>query len=105
MAPEVIRNEDGIDGKIDVFSFSVVLVHLHNRITPYPELSRELSAYDLLTMVAEQGLRPNISNKDEPMFPELLDLITSCWSDNPLDRPEFHTIVAELTTSISWAAE
>lgn len=94
MAPEVIRSEY-YDFKADVFSYSILLCHLHNRSMPHQEYGG--NAADLMQEVASSHLRPTLDNVEEPLVAPLLELIQRCWRDDPLERPSFPGIIYELT--------
>lgn len=91
MAPEVIR-KDKYNNKCDVFSLAVVICELLTGHYPYE--SGQLSRQTFQSAIVA-GLRPKIPE----WVPEILkDLIRSCWSDNPNDRPDIDAVVVVLRT-------
>ncbi|PRP79187.1 hypothetical protein PROFUN_13067 [Planoprotostelium fungivorum] len=88
MAPEVLRGESDTE-QSDVYSFSILLVEMSTRSSPFSELSLDR----LILQVGKQGKRPYLPPK---MNPELANLIKNCWDDNAKRRPMFCSIVNRL---------
>jgi serine/threonine protein kinase len=93
IAPERFTGEaDPLKGqKVDVYGFAVVLWQLKEMKRPFdgepsPAAIRE-------NVVA--GVRPRVTPSDSSPR-GLQDLISSCWSNKPDDRPEFSKIVIKL---------
>ncbi|XP_060072435.1 atrial natriuretic peptide receptor 2-like [Ylistrum balloti] len=96
VAPEHLR-EGGHTIKGDVFSFSIIMVEILTRSTPY-------DAYRTVMDVDE--IVEKIKERDEPLFrpivpkdhgsAELIDLLTRCWAEDSEDRPDFHSILKSL---------
>ncbi|XP_039049150.1 serine/threonine-protein kinase STY46-like [Hibiscus syriacus] len=84
MAPEVIEHKP-YDHKADVFSFGVVLWELLTGKLPYENLTPLQAAVGIV----QKGLRPVIPTHTHPNFVELLE---SCWQQDPSRRPEFAEI-------------
>ena len=94
LAPEVMLNEQ-YTIKIDVYSFGIIMWELLTLERPFEEYVDEFigkSSADFKAAVIN-GLRPSIGSQCPP---ELGDLIKRCWTFNPLERPDFNEIVAEL---------
>jgi hypothetical protein len=73
-----------------VYSFALLVWQLLTREDPFSHLSQIEAA----GLVALQHARPPFP-KDIPK--ELVELISTCWSENPSDRWPFDKIVARLT--------
>jgi hypothetical protein len=90
MAPEMMRGRN-YDHKVDVYSFSLILYELSERVAAF----QGLTLRELIAEVYEKGFRPPLSAKTpEP----LAELIQSCWSVDPNDRPTFEKIYEGLST-------
>nr|ABU45200.1 unknown [Petunia integrifolia subsp. inflata] len=69
--------------KVDVYSFSMVLWELLTNSTPFKGRSNIMVAYATATK-----LRPSMDNIPRDIEP----LISSCWAEDPAERPEFEQI-------------
>ncbi|VAI58023.1 unnamed protein product [Triticum turgidum subsp. durum] len=79
--------------KVDVYSFAIVLWELlHNRL-PFEGMSNLQAAY----AAAFKNIRPSADNLPE----ELSEILTSCWKEDPSDRPNFTQIVQMLLHYLS----
>ncbi|XP_053400081.1 atrial natriuretic peptide receptor 1-like isoform X2 [Mercenaria mercenaria] len=93
-APEHLvstTDTSGYSQKGDVYSFSIVLQELIMRSEPFEENNME--AEEILTQLKSKKpklLRPIVAA--DACTPELMDLMTSCWCDDPQDRPSFNDI-------------
>ncbi|KAG0553698.1 hypothetical protein KC19_12G032200 [Ceratodon purpureus] len=68
----------------DVYSFGLICSHVLTGNDPYPNLNWKELGFKVLS-----GLRPSLPAE----CPALLrDLLESCWSDDPTQRPTFSTI-------------
>ncbi|KAK2974870.1 hypothetical protein RJ640_020785 [Escallonia rubra] len=88
MAPEVIEHRP-YDHKADVFSFGIVLWELLTGKLPYEQMSPLQAAVG----VVQKRLRPTIPSHTNPKIVELLE---SCWEQEPSLRPEFSQIIDTL---------
>ncbi|CAN6574853.1 unnamed protein product [Malus baccata var. baccata] len=79
--------------KVDAYSFAIVLWELiHNKL-PFEGMSHLQAAY----AAAFKNVRPSAES-----FPEDLALIvTSCWKEDPNDRPNFTQIIQMLLRYLS----
>ncbi|KAK3038896.1 hypothetical protein RJ639_028618, partial [Escallonia herrerae] len=88
MAPEVIEHRP-YDHKADVFSFGIVLWELLTGKLPYEQMSPLQAAVG----VVQKRLRPTIPSHTHP---EIVELLESCWEQEPSLRPEFSQIIDTL---------
>lgn len=79
--------------KVDVYSFAIVLWELlHNKL-PFEGMSNLQAAY----AAAFKNIRPSADNLPE----ELSEILTSCWKEDPSERPNFTQIVQMLLDYLS----
>jgi hypothetical protein len=86
MAPEILMCSIYYDGKVDVFSYGIVLWELLTGGLPYHNAPMEKLGY----MVVQEGRRPLIPDGTPR---ELSDLITACWATSAQERPTFTQII------------
>ncbi|KAM1665822.1 hypothetical protein ACFX13_045847 [Malus domestica] len=79
--------------KVDAYSFAIVLWELiHNKL-PFKGMSHLQAAY----AAAFKNVRPSAES-----FPEdLVLIVTSCWKEDPNDRPNFTQIIQMLLRYLS----
>ncbi|KAI4363959.1 hypothetical protein MLD38_020111 [Melastoma candidum] len=109
MAPEILRKEIHTE-KSDVYSFAVSINELLTGVVPYTDLRAEAQAHTVLEMnyteqqltaaVVSNGLRPMLAEKKFGVPENMLSLIQRCWDANPMIRPSFDDIVADLDRMI-----
>jgi serine/threonine protein kinase len=81
MAPEVWGQE--YTYKVDIFSLGIILNEIFSNVKPKPPFGMSLYNY-----------KPAVA----PSLPEpLKTLITSCWNNNPVIRPDSDAVYAALT--------
>ena len=99
IAPEVLDGER-YSKESDVYSFGIVMWEVLTRKIPW----HGVDMGEIVTLVRE-GARPEIPNfwdvqdghgEEFIVFEEYVDLMTSCWSQNPYDRPSFAKIIKVL---------
>jgi mitogen-activated protein kinase kinase kinase 9 len=86
MAPETIK-KDRSSKYSDVYSYGIILWEIWTQ----KEVYEGLAPPQIIHRVANESLRPPVP-EDCPWK----DLMVRCWSQLPLDRPDFDTIVEEL---------
>ncbi|GBG31592.1 Protein kinase, putative [Hondaea fermentalgiana] len=87
-APEIVKLEQ-YDEKVDVYSFGIVMWELFAREEPYKGQGGVQVAY----MAVEQGLRPEVPYACPRVYAQLM---TECWEEDPLLRPDFGQILERL---------
>lgn len=90
MAPEVMR-QCPYQPASDVYSFGVILAELMTGRIPF----ESLNALQLMYAVGVQGKRPELFHGDN-IPSSLIELINSCWAQEPSDRPTFAEVVTRL---------
>lgn len=88
MAPELITSSS-YTGKVDVYSFGIVLYEIAWQRLPFNE--HAISHQALLQWIAT-GLRPDISTLPAGCPDELAALMKVCWAGNPAQRPDFKKV-------------
>ena len=87
LSPEVI-NHAHFSKHSDVYAFGIILWEVFTRQDVYSGLS----AAQIIAKVAHEGLRPVVP-PDCPWE----SVMTACWKVDPNDRPNFYTVLMELS--------
>lgn len=96
LAPEILR-EEPYDTKIDCYAFGMVLVELETRKDPYHSLSDTKTPLEIMLLVAEGRLVPNLPQNCLPLR---YQLILDCLHNDPAQRPTMKGIVNRLQGEI-----
>lgn len=90
IAPEAIQN--GIyDEKTDVYPFGFLMYQIVTDNIPYPLHAEEkMTDYTLMNKVISENYRPSFDGI--PIKKSIKQLIESCWSHNPSQRPTYEEI-------------
>lgn len=90
MAPEVFLHQE-YNTKVDVFSFAMILYEMFEGAAPFASED----AYVAASLVAKENLRPEFGLKTH--YPDgMKELITRCWTEFAVKRPDFDSIIEEL---------
>ena len=81
--------------KVDVHSFGIIVWEMVTGKVPFKGVNRD----EFMSQVVEKNFRPNLS-KTVP-HQALANLLQDCWNPNPLLRPNFEQILANLTSMIA----
>lgn len=87
MAPEVYTKN--YDYKADTYSFALVLWNMITGVSPYMKYEKNINFASIIT----SGKREEFPTYKQPIHPDLKNLIESCWSTNPQNRPDFSQIL------------
>ncbi|GLC35775.1 hypothetical protein PLESTB_000492900 [Pleodorina starrii] len=99
MAPECFTSEDGLlTDKCDTWSLGVILWEMVTRKRPFQGLTLTEYYREVVTRKA----RLPIPQDDGACPLALRRLISSCWADNPTERPACAHIVDELTRMLKY---
>lgn len=94
-APEVYESKE-YDQSIDVYSFGIMMYEIVTSLLPYYDFLPTIKgAFNFMKAVKELNRRPTFP-EDQEISQEMKDLIESCWSANPSDRPTFEQIFNKL---------
>jgi serine/threonine protein kinase len=105
MAPETRAAAAGVarletvsyDERADVYSFAMVLVHLHTHRLPFAEYS-DRQDHEIERDIVRTGLRPTLDSNtaaiDTPHA--ALQVIRDCWQTDPQARPLMRQVVDRL---------
>eukprot|EP00899_Mesostigma_viride_P012543 jgi/Mesvir1/2128/Mv16654-RA.2 len=92
MAPELFKGAK-YDGKVDVYSYGIVLWELLSLSPPYAGMGLDHEPLALIYKVCMERLRPTRPRA----APDLLwALIEDCWADDPASRPGFTSVLQRL---------
>jgi hypothetical protein len=97
-APEMLVGSAGYSEKVDVYSFGIIAWEVMSRLAPFED-DEAFPGGPLAAMeYIRNGARPRVSEG----WPEwVAGLMRRCWSGDPLLRPSFVDICAELEASSS----
>jgi len=94
-APEIIRGEtDYSIDKTDIYSMGVLLLEVFTRKEPYSDPPYDKWDKWTIEKFVSSGKRIEIPNN---VHPKIRELISKCWDQTPLKRPDFNYIVKALT--------
>ena len=101
-ADQTSRFDREIHKKIDVYSFAIILYELMSNVPIWQGLNHSEIRDAVLT-----GKRPDTSNL-KFKNPVLEEIMIECWNQNPIDRPDFRSILCKINDSLSaseWSRE
>ncbi len=105
MAPERYRDPAGMDPRSDIYSLGCIAYFLISGRPPYIECDPE-SLFALV--LSEEPISMKV-HRDEPVPPELVDLVAKCMAKNADDRFEsveaLSARVDELRSDFLWTAD
>lgn len=88
MAPEVYKGEWNSE-KSDVYSYGIILWELLTGEEP----QQDMKPLKMAHLAAHAGYRPPIPYGTSAQW---RSLITTCWAENPDERPTFRQVIASL---------
>ena len=91
IAPEVFSG-DHFDEKVDVYSYAMTLVELHDASMPWQTVG--IGHHTEVPHRVANGERPK--SQIQKATPDMRKLIEGCWAQAPRDRPAFPDIVTTL---------
>ncbi|BAU80032.1 serine-threonine kinase [Tokyovirus A1] len=90
-APEILNEEQGCDlQKSDVYSFGIILWEMLTRKNPFEGMN---SAAVAVAVIRDKE-RPEVPENTGEFGDGYIDLMTSCWSQEPDSRPTFLEILS-----------
>jgi serine/threonine protein kinase len=94
MAPEIFAKNEYSKGS-DVYAFGITMNEVISGDKPHKGQSYNEGYF--FQQVVGHNLRPTMFiNDSNPIAIRLMNLISNCWSDNPLNRPSFKSICHDL---------
>ena len=97
MAPEIIQG-NRYNGKVDVYSFGILMYEVVTNSLPYPLLLNGKMTPSIFNQkVVEEDFRPKF---EFPINKSIQKLIESCWAKDPKERPTFEEIFKKLAYNI-----
>jgi serine/threonine protein kinase len=103
MSPEILKNKINAEyrTKVDVYSFGIIMCEVFFEVVPYHENREQFESIIGLGNCIVQGLRPSVPEYHvhgmKKVEKRYIELMQRCWSDNPVERPDFEEIFAELS--------
>ena len=92
IAPEILQSEEDTKSS-DVYSFAFIVYEMMYDEKPFCYIQNQ---NQLFVEVVTKCARPSINESIPSVYN---NLITSCWSQNKEDRPDFNSIANELKTN------
>ncbi|XP_055996628.1 atrial natriuretic peptide receptor 1-like isoform X2 [Ostrea edulis] len=107
VAPELLRKQTPVSDVLemqnaDVYSFGIILYEILSRKEPFEDDKEFLSLEEIirkLTEIDETPFRPRLDVAD--VDKDMVNLMKSCWNENPKTRPSFSTIKKE-ASRLDW---
>lgn len=97
MAPEIDQKMH-YDYKVDVYAFGILMYEIVTGEDPYPELeNKNIDIEEFIQKVKENNYRPKF---DDMVKKSIKNLILSCLSNDPNERPSFDEIFNKLSYKI-----
>ncbi|XP_059156438.1 atrial natriuretic peptide receptor 2-like [Physella acuta] len=97
-APEILRGERGVEmQKCDIYSLGVVYKEVFSKTSAYSEFGF-MSPHDIIDRVRSPRdvlFRPMLAGETK-QNPELCQLISDCWGEEPGDRPSVARVLKTL---------
>ncbi|GLI67476.1 hypothetical protein VaNZ11_011693, partial [Volvox africanus] len=87
VAPEILKGLP-YNEKVDVYSFGIIIWECLAGKRPYEGLTN-----DQVMLAVAAGSRPAVPPDTDPALERLM---SSCWDQDPEQRPAFHEITTEL---------
>jgi len=93
MAPEVMISKPYTE-KVDMYAFGLILWQMKTGLMPYSKVPKDV----FRTTIVEREYRPQLIFPPEGIVVSegMAGLMSSCWSSDPLKRPEASTVVTKL---------
>lgn len=91
MAPEIRKNCDNYDLKVDIYSLSLNYWFMCTGLRPYNEY--DLENYATCELIVKCGIRPNIKNLNWLKSDKFEKLIVDMWNQEPEMRPNIEYIL------------
>eukprot|EP00930_Biecheleria_cincta_P040093 TRINITY_DN274_c0_g1_i1.p1 TRINITY_DN274_c0_g1~~TRINITY_DN274_c0_g1_i1.p1 ORF type:complete len:645 (+),score=85.80 TRINITY_DN274_c0_g1_i1:200-2134(+) len=101
MAPEMFDCKNIYDGKVDVYSYAVVLYEIMAGDLHYA--SDESKSFGTFVMFTSAGGRPRVDAIPEAAPQVLRELMGEAWRAQPSERPEFSHIAERLRNEITFS--
>ncbi|KAA6396332.1 MAG: hypothetical protein EZS28_008144 [Streblomastix strix] len=109
-APETFNikavKENKVTTSLDIYSFGITLWEMWTGKMPYFNIQDTANAIELRICAGLRPSVPTVPNEDEepnpkirkkiPIIRELVTLLQQCWDEDPLKRPQFTQIKAQL---------
>lgn len=107
-APELLNNpNEEVTQKGDVYSFAIIcqeIIYRKGVFWRQDEITEPAEIYRQVKEMKKPYFRPTLdsidtmleSDKASESYQDLANIIERCWSNDPFDRPDFHTLKTSL---------
>lgn len=92
MAPEVIRSDPEYNEKVDLYSSGMIFWYIATGSQPFAEIEVD----HIAEFAARKKIRPPLDDVSNRFLPQMSQLISRCWDDEPALRPSGDVVVEEL---------
>lgn len=96
-APETFDKNSTRTGKVDLYSYGIVMYEILTRRTPFDDVKGEfIEIWEFLGENVPQGVRPTLEADFADENKDYVTLMKKCWQTDAEARPAFDEVVLEL---------
>ncbi|KAF8633760.1 hypothetical protein AX15_001266 [Amanita polypyramis BW_CC] len=95
-APELLEEACIITMKNDIYSFGMTILELLTHSKPYAEIGRASRVVRIVRNGGEPNRPSDVRAEERGLDDNMWDLLCTCWSFDPKDRPSIDELLAKL---------